>query len=177
VNPQRAAHAAVSRAVAAGRLVRRNACLVCLRGPTQFHHWSYLPEHRLDVVELCRSCHDRVHRGLMVEPLLGTYRTGPCQAQPPWHSDRVAMSFVVRFYPQIPPAMTADRHQFVVDLLDHAPVLWRAVAADRRRHPDLRALCTWINDGPVPTRQRSVYPSGCQPERAPTASQAAWGVA
>lgn len=35
------------------------------------HHWSYEPEHRLDVIPLCTTCHAAVHRGNIPEPRTG----------------------------------------------------------------------------------------------------------
>lgn len=28
----------------------------------QYHHWSYLPEHWLDVIPACQKCHKKLHR-------------------------------------------------------------------------------------------------------------------
>lgn len=58
-NPGKAAaHAAVHRAIKSGRLVRPNRCELCnTPGPVIAHHWSYAPEHRLDVDFICRRCH------------------------------------------------------------------------------------------------------------------------
>lgn len=53
------ARQAVYRAIKAGRLVRPAACSSCgVDGRVQaHHHHGYAPEHRLDVVWLCPSCH------------------------------------------------------------------------------------------------------------------------
>lgn len=60
-----AAHRAVERALAAGRLVRPEECETCgapgddpVVGKLEAHHNSYAEEHHLDVVWLCRLCHD-----------------------------------------------------------------------------------------------------------------------
>lgn len=55
---------AVYRAVKSGRLIRPAACPSC--GSTSskveaHHHRGYAVEHRLDVVWLCRACHDAEH--------------------------------------------------------------------------------------------------------------------
>lgn len=36
-----------------------------------YHHWSYAPEHRLDVIALCLGCHMRIHYGTLPEPRTG----------------------------------------------------------------------------------------------------------
>ena len=41
-----------------------------------WHHHSYAPEHWLDVVPVCRSCHNRIHFGTIPEPRTGQLRTG-----------------------------------------------------------------------------------------------------
>ena len=42
------------------------------------HHWSYRPEHMKDTIPLCRSCHRRVHTGVIPEPRTGrVYTTVP----------------------------------------------------------------------------------------------------
>lgn len=56
---QTAARRAVQSAVASGRLVRPSKCSRCPNGgPVQAHHFmGYEPEHHLDVLWLCRTCH------------------------------------------------------------------------------------------------------------------------
>jgi hypothetical protein len=58
-----AAHTAVSRAIARGRLVRPGVCPECAQpGSVQAHHYlGYAKEHQLDVVWLCGPCHMKVH--------------------------------------------------------------------------------------------------------------------
>jgi hypothetical protein len=81
------AHAAVTAALARGTLAPPVTCEACggSPGPRQkllrhgrlsrltsqmvYHHHDYLLA--LDVIPLCRSCHRRVHLGLMVEPRTG----------------------------------------------------------------------------------------------------------
>jgi len=53
---------AVNEAIRIGKLPRPDT-LLCHYGDhpaEQYHHWSYLPEHWLDVVPVCRKCHKRV---------------------------------------------------------------------------------------------------------------------
>lgn len=54
------AHIAVYRALKNGRMIRPEACESCGGvGKTEAHHHNgYEKEHRLDVVWLCRKCHD-----------------------------------------------------------------------------------------------------------------------
>lgn len=57
------AYIAVNRAVSRGDLlpVSEQKCNQCDDRATDYHHWSYLPEHWLDVIPLCRSCHKKLH--------------------------------------------------------------------------------------------------------------------
>lgn len=58
---ERRAHAAVSRAIKSGVLVRK-PCQECGRTPTHAHHHNgYAPEHVLDVVWLCELHHQIAH--------------------------------------------------------------------------------------------------------------------
>lgn len=64
-NPEKAkAHTAITVAVNRGQLSPASAktCQHCGQQAEQYHHWSYLPEHWLDVIPLCRQCHTDVHR-------------------------------------------------------------------------------------------------------------------
>lgn len=65
-NPEkRTAQYAVSNAIRDGKLFRKTECEHCsLSGKIQAHHWSYMPEHRLDVIWLCTKCHGAEHRRL-----------------------------------------------------------------------------------------------------------------
>lgn len=58
------AHLAVTGAVLSGRLpkVRTQSCVECSNQARHYHHWSYLPEHRLDVKPLCLQCHKNAHK-------------------------------------------------------------------------------------------------------------------
>lgn len=73
-----AAHAAVQKAVREGRLRRPEKCHVCSRPSPSLvlHHHSYEPRNHLDVVALCRPCHQQVHLGNIAEPLTGELRRG-----------------------------------------------------------------------------------------------------
>lgn len=57
------AQSAVYGAIKSGRLARARdcQCLYCGSDATEYHHWSYEPEHWLDVVPLCHSCHMKIH--------------------------------------------------------------------------------------------------------------------
>jgi len=65
------AHTAVSLAVREGRLPPLGTCLLCDQPAAARHHWSYLPEHWLDVVQLCHKHHADVHCGRIPEPTTG----------------------------------------------------------------------------------------------------------
>lgn len=57
----------VNRAVVAGELVAPSSlkCVACGEQAKDYHHPSYAQEHWLFVVPLCRSCHKRVHTGVL----------------------------------------------------------------------------------------------------------------
>jgi hypothetical protein len=64
-HPERyAAREAVYRALRKGVLKRAEGCLRCCQGVKvqAHHHRGYAPEHWLDVVWLCRSCHLTMHQ-------------------------------------------------------------------------------------------------------------------
>lgn len=66
-NPEKyKARGAVTNAVRLGNLVKPNCCEHCgtSEKKIQGHHWSYLPEHWLDVIWLCTSCHGKEHKRL-----------------------------------------------------------------------------------------------------------------
>jgi len=55
----------VNHAVQAGKLPRANTmpCYYCPTQAEQYHHYKgYEPEHRLDVVPICRKCHNRLRK-------------------------------------------------------------------------------------------------------------------
>jgi hypothetical protein len=54
-----------------GRWPPPHRCEACntTKGRIVWHHHDYA--HPVDVIPLCGSCHTRVHRGLLVEPLTG----------------------------------------------------------------------------------------------------------
>jgi hypothetical protein len=63
---KRKAQYAVSNAKRDGKLVASAVCEHCgtSEKKIQGHHWSYLPEHWLDVIWLCTSCHGKEHKRL-----------------------------------------------------------------------------------------------------------------
>jgi hypothetical protein len=66
-NPQKyKARDAMTVARRNGTLIRPEACEHCgtSEKKIQGHHWSYLPEHWLDVIWLCTSCHGKEHKRL-----------------------------------------------------------------------------------------------------------------
>lgn len=63
-HPDRAkAHNAVMNAVGAGILPRARTlgCTHCFAQATQYHHYSYAQEDWLNVVPICRMCHNAIH--------------------------------------------------------------------------------------------------------------------
>ncbi len=63
-NPEkRRAHTAVYLAIHSGHLVKPDTlkCAECGSPAKHYHHWSYAPEHWLDVIPLCRVCHRKLH--------------------------------------------------------------------------------------------------------------------
>lgn len=63
---KRKAQYAISNALRDGDLVRPDCCSHCgtSEKKIQGHHWTYLPEHWLDVIWLCTSCHGKEHKRL-----------------------------------------------------------------------------------------------------------------
>lgn len=63
---KRKAQYAVGNALRDGKLERPTICEHCgaSEKKIQGHHWSYLPEHWLDVIWLCTSCHGKEHKRL-----------------------------------------------------------------------------------------------------------------
>ena len=58
-----AARTAVSNAIRLGNLSKASDC-ICHKCPNQayqYHHWSYEPEHWLDVQPVCQKCHTAIH--------------------------------------------------------------------------------------------------------------------
>lgn len=56
------ARGAVNNAVRSGALSRAKdaVCSDCGGPATQYHHWSYEPQHWLNVVALCNTCHSKI---------------------------------------------------------------------------------------------------------------------
>jgi hypothetical protein len=59
------AHNAVLRAIKRGGLPRPTTlfCADCGLQAQEYHHWSYEPKHFLDVIPLCKDCHNSRHHG------------------------------------------------------------------------------------------------------------------
>lgn len=66
---QTSAMGKVAHAIKIGRLPKPVECEICeCTRNVMYHHASYLEEHALDVVALCRSCHSNVHNGKIPDP-------------------------------------------------------------------------------------------------------------
>lgn len=62
---KRKAQWTLSNAVRDGKILKPDCCSHCSsKKRIQGHHWSYLPEHQLDVIWLCATCHGAEHRRL-----------------------------------------------------------------------------------------------------------------
>lgn len=63
---KRKAHYAVNNAVRDGKMIKPAECEHCgtSEKKIQGHHWSYEPEHWLDVIWLCSRCHGKEHERL-----------------------------------------------------------------------------------------------------------------
>ena len=61
---KREARERVNLAVSSGKLprVKNCSCFMCGGQADEYHHWSYKPEHYLDVIPLCQICHSGLHR-------------------------------------------------------------------------------------------------------------------
>ena len=65
LHPKRGlAHYVVHYAIKKGELspLRLSECVMCGGEPKHYHHWSYEPEHWLDVIPVCISCHNEIHK-------------------------------------------------------------------------------------------------------------------
>lgn len=64
-NKRKAQHAA-NNALRDGKIEKQTICEHCEQDGLKLHkhHWSYLPEHWLDIVWLCTSCHGKEHKRL-----------------------------------------------------------------------------------------------------------------
>ena len=69
-NPeQRKAMTAIMHALERGKIEKPDSCQVCnKKRKVQGHHESYEPEHWLDVIWLCASCHKKYHLGHITIP-------------------------------------------------------------------------------------------------------------
>lgn len=68
-NPDKvAAEQAVMIAVRRGDIPKAHslACQKCGNKAKHYHHWSYAPEHQLDVIPLCVPCHKEIHANMEV---------------------------------------------------------------------------------------------------------------
>lgn len=67
------AQSAVARAIKDGVLqpATTQRCLCCGEEADKHHHWSYEPDHWLDVAPVCNSCHAKVHAGRIPDPTSG----------------------------------------------------------------------------------------------------------
>lgn len=63
---KRKAQHTVNNAKRDGKIIKSETCEHCgtSEKKIQGHHWSYLPEHWLDVIWLCTSCHGKEHKRL-----------------------------------------------------------------------------------------------------------------
>lgn len=126
------AHAAVLRAVKAGILQPRPAsCEVCGiagrvvsdgRWNIERHHHSNLPEHHLDLADVCRKCHRAIHAGRIAEPRTGELRSGErLQHHGKEWSPRQVIDFLV-YRKRFPKTTThMDRWLWAVSFLAFAP--------------------------------------------------------
>lgn len=82
--PKSEAQAAVARAVREGRLApaASQSCRCCGEPAAKHHHWSYLPEHQLDVAPVCNGCHARIHAGQIPDPTSGAFWDGAREPRP-----------------------------------------------------------------------------------------------
>lgn len=57
------ARQSVNYAVHTGKLqpIKSCTCQICGKQAEEYHHWSYEPEHWLDVIPLCQPCHTKLH--------------------------------------------------------------------------------------------------------------------
>lgn len=72
-----AANDAVGRAIKQGLILSAEnyPCALCGAQAQDHHHQSYLPEDRLNVIPLCRSCHVKVHHRPELANSLGVVAT------------------------------------------------------------------------------------------------------
>lgn len=137
------AHVAVQRARVDGLLPRRpphcEACgaegrIIGCRWSVQLHHRSYLPEHHLDVVAVCRRCHGLIHAGKLSEPAPNLYSAEKVAALAlalgPVHVLRPRR--VVAREPKRKPkrvSMWGKRRELLLHLVQHRPGILQREAA------------------------------------------------
>lgn len=69
LNPHKiASQRALRYAVRVGKIKRPDTCSSCgVRCFPEGHHWSYAKDHQLDVIWLCKKCHEETHKIQKVE--------------------------------------------------------------------------------------------------------------
>lgn len=80
-NPdKKVAQTRLSNAIRDGKLVNPNCCEVCCcREKVEGHHYSYDEDKQLDVIWLCKSCHEKEHELIRVggyKKIKGLYLVG-----------------------------------------------------------------------------------------------------
>lgn len=152
------AHLAVTLERARGRFPRPQWCEFCGEAGRQLghvwslvlHHWSYAPEHWLDVTALCRACHARVHSGEIPEPTPHLYAD-------PRVTDRSSTPAPARRGTPAPErlALTGEElDRAIIDEIQHGPArssvlhqfgAWREVGdALRRLEAEGRISLRWV---------------------------------
>ena len=153
------AHMAVARAVQEGVLPRYPpACEVCgvpgefkgrnTRWTINRHHWSYLPEHHLDVVAVCHPCHAAIHFAKIPEPKTGLFRTDTRMSRGKrlWTDvdDGQAVWVVLHAYPRHAPFMRRERQRQIEQYIDAKAPAWREMLDARDLPGPLNAwLMVW----------------------------------
>jgi len=63
---KRKAKAKVNNALITGKISKVDTCEMCGNSEfkTEAHHWSYNEEHWLNVLWVCRKCHNNIHKGV-----------------------------------------------------------------------------------------------------------------
>lgn len=58
------AQQSVRRAIKKGVLPHLSecSCILCSKSSAEYHHWSYLPQHWMDVWPVCVACHNKLHK-------------------------------------------------------------------------------------------------------------------
>jgi hypothetical protein len=160
------AHTAVAVALRRGLLAAPTACVVCHRAegdlparrrcPARrvvYHHWSARPEHALSVFACCRSCHSRIHLGLIVEPFTGRRYASPEDWLQPFDLPAgVVIAPTLRAWRPAPQA--PDRLAPFLNLLGAVPDLKVSVKAgvtvpEVARRRKLLGIPAFVKGGPI----------------------------